>query len=307
MLKKDFLPLVTNWFAKIPASSKRWMQDFELVIYRGSFKILQAMVSICWAIFYAPRLYRHRIYVRIQKTSNAIYQNGKVIFLQRLNKLSLSTHQINRRLVGVLVGMLVVLSMDIKKLVTTVRTHLDQYLDQNPKRYPEVFLKHFRALAKPSAYGAILATAVICATSNADVADEMKVLIEQRKPAEAFALGNKHPELMGDPLFDYFYGVAATETGHVSMGVLSLERVLLNDPNNDLVRLELARAYYSQGEYQRAKDEFIAVQKNQPPAGVVSTINTYLDDIKAKEGQYKAVYGVFVELGMGYNLSLIHI
>jgi len=106
---------------------------------------------------------------------------------------------------------------------------------------------------------------------------------------------------MGDPLFDYFYGVAATETGHVSMGVLALERVLLNDPNNDLVRLELARAYYAQGEYQRAKDEFLAVKKIQPPAGVVSTINVYLDDIKAKEGQYKTVYGVFVELGMGFN------
>ncbi|QWD61820.1 tetratricopeptide repeat protein [Polynucleobacter sp. MWH-UH25E] len=156
-------------------------------------------------------------------------------------------------------------------------------------------------LMKPSMYGAILATAIIGTTSNADVADEMKVLIEQKKSAEAYALGSKHPELMGDPLFDYFYGVAATETGHVSMGVLSLERVLLNDPNNDLVRLELARAYYAQGEYLRAKDEFLAVKKNQPPAGVVSTINVYLDDIKAKEGMYKATYGFYVELGMGYN------
>ena len=158
-----------------------------------------------------------------------------------------------------------------------------------------------RSLMKPSAYGMILATAIIGATSNADVADEMKVLIEQRKSADAYALGEKHPELMGDPLFDYFFGVASVETGHTSMGVLSLERVLLNDPNNDLVRLELARAYYAQAEYIRAKDEFEAVKKNQPPAGVVSTINTYLDDIKAKEAQYKPAYGVFVELGMGYN------
>ena len=156
-------------------------------------------------------------------------------------------------------------------------------------------------LAKPSIYGVILAAAVISATSNADVADEMKVLIEQKKAGEAFALGNKHPELMGDPLFDYFYGVAAVEVGHPTTGVLALERVLLNDPNNDLVRLELARAYYAQAEYQRAKDEFLAVKKNQPPAGVVATINVYLDDIKAKEAQFKPVYGIFVELGMGYN------
>ncbi len=157
------------------------------------------------------------------------------------------------------------------------------------------------ALAKPALFGLILTGAVISATSNADVADEMKVLIEQKKAVEAYQLGTKHPELMGDPLFDYFYGVAAVEAGHTSLGVLSLERVLLNDPNNDLVRLELARAYYAQAEYQRAKDEFEAVKRNQPPAGVVSTINVYLDDIKAKEGQFKVTYGFYVELGMGYN------
>jgi tetratricopeptide (TPR) repeat protein len=157
------------------------------------------------------------------------------------------------------------------------------------------------ALAKPAMFALILTGGIISATSNADVADEMKVLIEKRRAVEAYQLGTKHPELMGDPLFDYFYGVAAVEAGHASLGVLSLERVLLNDPNNDLVRLELARAYYAQGEYQRAKDEFEAVKKSQPPAGVVSTINVYLDDIKAKEGQYKTTYGVYVELGAGYN------
>ena len=158
-----------------------------------------------------------------------------------------------------------------------------------------------RPLTKPSIYASILTTVVISATSNADIADEMKVLIEQKKAGEAFVLGSKHPELMGDPLFDYFYGVAAVEVGQPTAGVLALERVLLNDPNNDLVRLELARAYYAQGEYQRAKDEFLAVKKNQPPAGVVSTINVYLDDIKAKDASYKTTFGAYVELGVGYN------
>ncbi|MBU3568564.1 tetratricopeptide repeat protein [Polynucleobacter alcilacus] len=158
-----------------------------------------------------------------------------------------------------------------------------------------------KPLTKPSIYASILTLVVISATSNADVADEMKVLIEQKKAGEAYVLGSKHPELMGDPLFDYFYGVAAVEVGHPTEGVLALERVLLNDPNNDLVRLELARAYYAQGDYQRAKDEFLAVKKSQPPTGVISTINVYLDDIKSKEGAFKTTYGVYVELGMGYN------
>ena len=191
--------------------------------------------------------------------------------------------------------------------------HLNQemYLamDTRVKRWQEALestlqkysIGHLPVLVRPVLYAAIITTGVISATSNADVADEMKVLIEQRKAGDAYQLGTQHPELMGDPLFDYFYGIASVETGHTTNGVLSLERVLLNDPNNDLVRLELARAYYAQGEYGRAKDEFEAVRKNQPPAGVVATINVYLDDIKAKEAQYKPTYGVYVELGMGYN------
>ncbi len=135
----------------------------------------------------------------------------------------------------------------------------------------------------------------------AAVSDEMKVLIEKGKAKEAYELGNQHPELMGETLFDYYYGVAAVDSGRISLGVLSLERVLLADPNNDLVRLELARAYFALGEYQRAREEFEEVKKHQPPAGVQATITTYLDAIKEKEGRYKPVYGAYVELGIGYN------
>ena len=140
--------------------------------------------------------------------------------------------------------------------------------------------------------------------SLAAVPDEMKVLIEKGKAKEAYELGNQHPELMGDTLFDYYYGVAAVDSGRISLGVLSLERVLLADPNNDLVRLELGRAYFALGEYQRAKEEFEEVKKRQPPAGVVATVNTYLDAIKEKEGRYKPVYGAYIELGMGYNSNV---
>ena len=99
----------------------------------------------------------------------------------------------------------------------------------------------------------------------ADVPDEMKVLIEQKRAPEAYALGMKHPEMMGEPMFDYFFGVAAVDSGRVSLGVLSLERALLANPKNDLVRLELARAYFALGEYQRSREEFEEVKKTFPP------------------------------------------
>jgi len=138
----------------------------------------------------------------------------------------------------------------------------------------------------------------------AEVADEMKALIEQNRAADAYALGMKHPDLMGEPMFDYFFGVAAIDSGRISLGVLSLERALLSNPKNDLVRLELARGYFALGEYQRSREEFEEVKKTYPPAGVVATVNTYLDAIKLKENPTQIQYGAYVELGMGNNSNV---
>ena len=138
----------------------------------------------------------------------------------------------------------------------------------------------------------------------ADVADEMKVLIEQGKAKDAYDLGLKHQDQLGEPRFDYAFGVAAIDSGRVSLGVLSLERVLLANPGDDLVRLELARGYFNLGEYQRAKDEFLEVKSHKPPAGVVSTIDIYLDLIKAKEKKQRVNGSLYAEVGVGYNSNV---
>jgi len=144
----------------------------------------------------------------------------------------------------------------------------------------------------------------ISTAAMAEVADEMKVMIEQNHATDAYVLGMKHPELLGEPMFDYFFGVAAVDSGRVSLGVLSLERALLSNPKNDLVRLELARAYFALGEYQRSREEFELVKQTFPPPSVVATINTYLDAIKTKENPTKIQYGAYVELGMGVNSNV---
>lgn len=138
----------------------------------------------------------------------------------------------------------------------------------------------------------------------ADIADEIKVLIEQGKPKEAYELGLKHQDQLGEARFDYAFGVAAIDSGRVSLGVLSLERVLLVNPGDDLVRLELARGYFNLGELQRARDEFEEVKSHKPPAGVVNTINIYLDLIKGKEKKQRVNGTLFAEFGLGYNSNV---
>jgi len=140
--------------------------------------------------------------------------------------------------------------------------------------------------------------------SFADVADEIKALIEQNKAAEAYELGLKHQDLLGEPRFDYAFGVAAIDSGRVSLGVLSLERVLLENPGDDLVRLELARGYFNLGDYQRAKDEFEEVKSHKPPAGVVNTIGVYLNLISSKERKLRVNGTIYGEAGLGYNSNV---
>ena len=71
----------------------------------------------------------------------------------------------------------------------------------------------------------------------------------------AFSYAQKHrAEQEGDPDFDFYYGVAAIDTGNVSQGVFALERVLAVQPNNHAARLELARGYFILEEYARARE-----------------------------------------------------
>ena len=149
-----------------------------------------------------------------------------------------------------------------------------------------------------------LAVTLFHGPAFADVADEMKVLIEQGKAKEAYELGLQHQNLLGEDRFDYVFGVSAIDSGRVSLGVLSLERVLLSNPGDDLIRLELARGYFNLGEYQRSKDEFEEVKSHKPPAGVVSTIEIDLDLIDGKEKKQRINGTLYAEVGVGYNSNV---
>ena len=112
---------------------------------------------------------------------------------------------------------------------------------------------------------ALLAFACVALNAAAAPADDIKSLLEQGKPAEAYALGRNTPEALGDPAFDFYFGIAATDSGHAGEGVLALERYMLNFPDNANARLELARAYFTLGEDARAREEFENVRKSNPP------------------------------------------
>jgi outer membrane protein len=155
---------------------------------------------------------------------------------------------------------------------------------------------------KIAAAAAMLALA--CQAAFAAPADDVKALVEQNKSKEAYELGSQHPELLGNPEFDFYFGVAAVDDGHAGEGVLALERYLIQFPANRSARIELARAYFVLGEDARAREEFENVLKQSPPADVQLAVQRYLDAIRVRESRYRTTSLFYVEAGFGYDSNV---
>ena len=150
---------------------------------------------------------------------------------------------------------------------------------------------------------------VLCGLSlvqalHAAPADDIKALLEKGKSAAAYELARKYPGELGNAAFDFYFGVAAVDSGRAGEGVLALERYLVNFPGNNQARLELARGYFILGEYTRAREEFGEVLKSAPPPGVQANIERYLDAIRSRESAYLTTAVAFIEFGIGYDSNI---
>lgn len=134
--------------------------------------------------------------------------------------------------------------------------------------------------------------------------NDVKALTQGGKASDAYTLGKEHPEAMGDPVFDFFFGIAAVETGHAGDGVLALERYILVFPDNTSARLQLARGYFILGEDSRAREEFEELRKLNPPADIAATLDRYLDAIRLRETRYTASSSGYVEYGIGTDSNV---
>ena len=163
---------------------------------------------------------------------------------------------------------------------------------------------NYQSLTRKARFAAVALFASVPCAVVAAPPDEVRALMEAGKPAEAYALGKRSPDALGDPTFDFFFGVAAIETGHSGEGVLALERYLLQFPDNVSARLHLARGYFVLNEDARAREEFEALRKLDPPADVLATIERYLDAVRLRETRYTTSTGVYVELGVGHDSNV---
>jgi hypothetical protein len=75
-------------------------------------------------------------------------------------------------------------------------------------------------------------------------------------------------------------------------------------PDNDRARLELARAYFVLGELVRAREEFETVLRHKPPPEVEATIDRFMDSIRSQETRYRTTASFYAELGGGYDSNV---
>ncbi|MFY0676659.1 MAG: DUF560 domain-containing protein [Neptuniibacter sp.] len=151
----------------------------------------------------------------------------------------------------------------------------------------------------------VASTLGLSSAIKADEIDHLKSLVDQGDYQQAYALALTHlDQLEGDPAFDIQYGVAAIDSGHISEGVFALDRVLLVEPGNALARLELARAYYMLGQFEKSKHLFEQVKSLSPPDSVVERINLYLAQIDHETSVPPTRFTSFVELLTGYDSNI---
>jgi tetratricopeptide (TPR) repeat protein len=133
-----------------------------------------------------------------------------------------------------------------------------------------------------------------------------KALILAGKGAEAWAMLEPYEfQLAGQPDYDYLLGVAAIAAGHPARATLALERVLAVNPNHAAARLDMGRAYFALGDYDRARTELKDVLAHDPPPAARDTIERYLNAIEARTHRAGAprVTG-YAEASIGYDSNV---
>lgn len=158
-------------------------------------------------------------------------------------------------------------------------------------------------MKKSGIFGAVVA-AILSQAALADLPDELRTLLEQGKAREAYALGQQQPQRLGEPLVDFYFGVAATDAGHAADGVLALERYVLAFPDNRAARLELARALFIAGDELRAREEFQQARSTSQNDAETATIDRYIEAIRNRETRYQTTVRGFVEAGAGQDSNI---
>lgn len=139
-------------------------------------------------------------------------------------------------------------------------------------------------------------------------ADVIKARLDANQVQSAYEYAlDRSDASAGDPIFDFWFGMAAAAAGDFSRAVFAFERVLISQSDNHRARLELARALFADRDYLAAKGEFETVLAQSPPENVRARVSEFLVEIEkrltAMLWQYQTMVGVTVGTDSNINAA----
>lgn len=142
--------------------------------------------------------------------------------------------------------------------------------------------------------------------SAEQVINTLRELVDSGQSEKAFTLASsERVRLEGYEEFDFYYGLAAAQTGHFQEALFPFERLTDLYPDNLRFRLELARALFYTGNYRLAEREFLTVLNQNPPEGVARNITLFMERIYEAQQQVvpSSSGGLSVAFGHDSNVN----
>ena len=152
---------------------------------------------------------------------------------------------------------------------------------------------------------AMFGCGIAIAAEETSVTATMNQLISQGQFQQAYALGQQNLfDLEGDAEFDFLYGLAALETGRPDEAVFAFERIAYIYPDQQRVKLELARAYFMSNNMAAAEQLFNEVLATNPGPNVSANIEAFLGLIEDRQVAVNSSFTWYVNSNIGSDSNI---
>jgi len=137
------------------------------------------------------------------------------------------------------------------------------------------------------------------------VVKQARAKLIEGKAEEAYQLLLPHEALGAGIIgYDFLLGTAALDSGHISESIMILQRTLDVEPDLSGARLELARAFFEQGDNEQARHHFNLLKQQSMPPRVAKVVDQYLTAIERKSSKYQSKFIPSVSFNLGYDSNV---
>jgi hypothetical protein len=153
--------------------------------------------------------------------------------------------------------------------------------------------------------GGLLALPTLAFAAMDEAVSGLNELVTQNRYEEAYVLSRQMlGEYEGDPEFDFLYGLAALETNRPSEAVFAFERIMFVYPDQQRVKLELARAFFMSNNLAASRQLFDQVLATNPSDNVRTNVEAFIERIDERERSIAGTFTWYVNSNVGNDSNI---